>query len=167
MSTQSTFSPAGAASGFDVEVLTLVDSTPAGPVRFLRRAVYNAATGAFVSSADTTMDGTTAYAPVGVVGPDVGELFLPVQAHHFDSVTGTPWTAAAIPAGTILVAIAYSVLTGTATVVDADGTSVATIPTGFSAQWNAQNDRESITPPTSITPAAASRVLVTMTVRTT
>lgn len=166
MSTSTSFSPAGAASGFDTEVMNLIDSANP-PHRFLRRFVYNAATGAIVSFADTELDGTTAYAPTGTVGPDVGELFLNVQAHHFDALPGTPWTAAAIPAGTLLVALSYSVVLGTATVVDADGTSVATIPTGFSGQWNAQNDREVLTPPTSITPAAASRVLVTMSVRTT
>lgn len=166
MSTSTSFSPAGAASGFDVEVYPLVDSTPAGPVQFLRRVVYNSATGAVVSFTDTALDGTTAYAPVGTVGVDQ-ELFAPVQAHHFDALPGTPWTAASIPAGTKLVALSYSVVSGTATVVDADGTSIATIPTGFSGQWNAQNDREVLTPPTSITPAAASRVLVTMSVRTT
>lgn len=258
----------GATPGRDEEVLVLCDATP---TRFLRRYNYDSTTGALVSIVNTTLDGSTAFAPVGAVGvcttaiasdfdflstvlcdangtqfiqrltfnsatgavtattnttltggafapvapiglcssccpvvmgegcTNVGSLrytalrlttgaislidsvtgaavlaanivacapangVLPsVAADHFEAVPGTPWTTAAIPAGRRLVSLTYTVLTGTATVVDATGgTSIATIPAGYSASWTAQDDRETLTPPASIT-SVGGRVIVLM-----
>lgn len=49
----------------DVETLILCDSTP---TRFLRAIKYDAETGAVLSVANTALDGTTPFAPVGAVG---------------------------------------------------------------------------------------------------
>lgn len=54
-----------AAAARDVEMQVLCDATP---TRFLRRYTYDAATGALVSIVNTTLDGSTAFAPVGAVG---------------------------------------------------------------------------------------------------
>lgn len=55
--------PTGA--GRDEELLVLCDSTP---TRFLRRYNYDSSTGALVSIVNTTLDGSTPFAPVGAVG---------------------------------------------------------------------------------------------------
>lgn len=179
---------------------------------FLQLQRYNSQTGVLVSTTNLTLTGA-AYVPVGAIGAcdtccpvvmgegctTVGSLrytalrlpngtislidsvtgaavlpanivacapangVLPnVAADHFDAVPGTPWTPAAIPAGRRLVSITYSVITGTATVVDATGgTSIAAIPAGYSATWTAQDDRETLTPPASIT-SVGGRVIVLM-----
>ncbi|MGW1989582.1 hypothetical protein [Embleya sp. NPDC001921] len=49
----------------DEELLVLCDSTP---TRFLRRYNYDATTGALVGIVNTTLDGSTPFAPVGAVG---------------------------------------------------------------------------------------------------
>lgn len=157
MATSGSYSPVG----LDTEVMVLCDSTGA---QFLRRIEY-AADGSVSATVDTTLAGG-AFTPTGAVSR-CAELIsaITTAAHHFDAVPGTPWTTAAIPAGTTLVGLSYSVVLGTATVVDADGTSIATIPVGYSASWEADSDNDTLTPPTSITAAAASRVLVLMRVR--
>jgi len=268
------FAPVGAVgvcptgAGRDEELLVLCDATP---TRFLRRYNYDSSTGALLSIVNTTLDGSTAFVPVGAVGvcttaiasdfdflstvlcdangtqfiqrltfnsatgavtattnttltgaafapvapvalcssccpvvmgegcTNVGSLrytalrlangtislidsvtgaavlpanivacapangVLPnVAADHFEAIPGTPWTPAAIPAGRRLVSLTYTVLTGTATVVDATGgTSIATIPAGYSATWTAQDDRETLTPPASVT-SVGGRVIVLM-----
>lgn len=70
-----------------------------------------------------------------------------LTAQHQLAVPGSPWTP---PGGQVITSLTYTVLTGTATVVDGDGTSVATLPAGLSATWNAEDDN-SILPPQSIT----------------
>lgn len=49
----------------DEELLVLCDATP---TRFLRRYNYDGVTGALVSTVNTTLDGVTAFVPVGAVG---------------------------------------------------------------------------------------------------
>jgi hypothetical protein len=147
--------------GMDAEVLILCDSVGA---QFLRRLIY-AADGSVSSTVDTTLAGA-AFTPTGAVSRCTEPASaVTTSAHHFDAVPGAPWTTAAIPAGTTLVGLSYSVVLGTATVIDADGTSIGTIPIGYSANWEADSDSGTLTPPTSITAAAASRVLVLMRVR--
>lgn len=51
--------------GSDEELLVLCDSTP---TRFLRRYNYDSETGAFLGFVNTTLDGSTPFAPVGTVG---------------------------------------------------------------------------------------------------
>ncbi|MFD9903919.1 hypothetical protein [Streptomyces sp. NPDC059063] len=58
-------SPTG---GRDEEILVLCDSASPTPNRFLRRYNYDAATGALIGIVNTTLDGSTAFAPVGAVG---------------------------------------------------------------------------------------------------
>lgn len=96
--------------------------------------------------------------------PANGALPATLAADHFDVVPGAPWTPAAIPAGRRLVGLSYTVVAGTVTTVDGTGgTSIGAIPAGFTANWNAQDDRETLTaPPASITADAASRAIVTM-----
>jgi hypothetical protein len=53
------------AAGRDEEILVLCDATP---TRFLRRYNYDSTTGALVSIVNTTLDGSTPFAPVGAVG---------------------------------------------------------------------------------------------------
>lgn len=53
------------AAGRDEELLVLCDATP---TRFLRRYNYDSTTGALVSIVNTTLDGSTPFAPVGAVG---------------------------------------------------------------------------------------------------
>ncbi len=91
--------------------------------------------------------------------------WVTLEAHHFDAVTGAPWTPAVVPAGT-LTALSYAVVAGTVTVVDEDGTSVAAIPTGYSASWSA-DPGGTLVPPDSVTAdTSTSRAIVTMTVAT-
>lgn len=93
-----------------------------------------------------------------------GNLPATVAADHFDVVPGTPWTPAAIPAGRRLVGLSYTVVAGTVTTVDATGaTAIAGIPAGYNADWSVSDDRETLTPPASITAAPLSRAIVTMT----
>lgn len=197
------------ASDFDFLSTVLCD---ANGTQFIQRLTFNSATGAVTATTNTTLTGA-AFAPVGAVAlcssccpvvmgegcTNVGSLrytalrlstgaislidsvtgaavppanivacapangVLPnVAADHFEALPGTPWTPAAIPGGRRLVSLTYSVITGTATVVDATGgTSIATIPAGYSATWTAQDDRETLTPPASIT-SVGGRVIVLM-----
>lgn len=55
---------AAGATGRDEELLVLCDSTP---TRFLRRYNYDAATGNLIGIVNTTLDGSTPFAPVGAV----------------------------------------------------------------------------------------------------
>lgn len=55
----------GSCAGRDQELQILCD---ANGTRFLRRYNYNLSTGALVSVVNTTLDGSTAFAPVGAVG---------------------------------------------------------------------------------------------------
>lgn len=197
----------------DTEILVLCDSNG---TKFLRRYVYDAETPGSPTITNTTLDGSTAFAPVGavtscddpccptVIGqgctdvgsgfytalllpdgsvdlidsvtadpvaagdiipcpPENGALPATVAADHFDVVPGSSWTVADIPVGRRLVGLAYTVLTGTVQVTDATGgTLITAIPAGYSASWNVQDDRETLTPPSSIVADAASRAIVTM-----
>lgn len=51
----------------DIELQILCDSS-AVPVRFLRRYIYDGEDGSVIGFVNTTLDGTTAFAPVGAVG---------------------------------------------------------------------------------------------------
>lgn len=71
---------------------------------------------------------------------------------------GTPWTPGADVVGT-LTSVTFTVLSGTATLVDADGTSSPGLPAGLSSTWNSEDDNI-LTGPQSITAAAASSIWV-------
>lgn len=117
-----------------------------------------------VSLIDSVTGAAIAAANIVPCPPANGTLPATVAADHFDVVPGTPWTPAAIPAGRRLVGLSYTVLAGTVVTVDGTGgTSIAGIPAGYGAQWNVQDDRETLTaPPASITADPASRAIVTM-----
>lgn len=59
--------PTTAYDSRDAELLVLCDSTAPTPVRFLRKYLYDGETGAATAFVNTTLDGTTPYAPVGAV----------------------------------------------------------------------------------------------------
>jgi hypothetical protein len=88
-----------------------------------------------------------------------------VRAHHADVIPGAPWVpASGIPFGFTLTGLSYTVISGTATVVDQDGTSIANIPAGFSSSWEAGSPNDgTLLPVTSIT-SVGGRILVTMSV---
>lgn len=77
-----------------------------------------------------------------------------LAAQHFEVLPGSPLVP---PVG--VKSLTYTVLTGTATVTDSDGTVIAGIPAGYSATWSAE-DHDTLSPPQSIAADAASRVLV-------
>lgn len=78
-------------------------------------------------------------------------------------LTAGAWTPGADVVG-VLTSVSFTVLTGTVTFVDSNGTSVGPLPAGASASWAAE-DRDTLTGPQSITAAAASTALVTWTSR--
>lgn len=99
--------------------------------------------------------------PVDCIGddtPDGGDE-VTLFAQHLNVTPGAPWTPAAVTVGRTLTAVTYTVITGTATVADSNGTAVSAIPAGFSATWG--NDRErAVTPPSSIAADVGGRVIV-------
>lgn len=138
--------------------LVCADGDPA-----IRRETVDA-DGAITAEVFTTAGGNvitpTAWTPGRC--PDAAAV---VAAHHFDVVPGTPWTPANVPPGQTLIGLSVTGLSGTYTVVDADGTSIANLPVGFGESWSATEETATLTPPTSITAAAGSRAVVTMTTR--
>lgn len=126
---------------------------------FLRR--YNRNPDGTISVVNTTLDGVTAYVPVGIVRRCDSYA---IESHIFNVAAGASWTPANIPAGKVLVGLGFSVILGTATVTDADGTAVTLLPANYSDSWNATVNGN-LVPPQSIAAAAASRVVVTMSVR--
>jgi hypothetical protein len=165
---------------------------------FIRLFRFNSATGALISTTNTTLAGA-AFAPVGVVGlcsdccPTVvgngctntgSGFYTAIRATNgtislIDSVTGAavlaanivacpsdntvvtltaqhrliadadaPWTPGADVAGT-LTSVTYTVLSGTATVTDQNGTVAAGIPAGMTATWNVE-DNNALSGPQSI-----------------
>lgn len=155
--------------GFFTYLIGAFQVTAAG--QFLR-TICRDCTGAVASVMDTLLDGTTPYDLIGEA-IDCGGLAMDsggspepaatvVSAHHFEVVPGTPWTPAVIPPGQTLTGLSVTGLAGTFTVVDSDGTSVAALPAGFTESWSAIESQDSLIGPTSVTAAAGSRVIVTM-----
>lgn len=187
------FAPVGAvglcttpvATDFDFVVTTLCD---ANGTAFLQRLTFNSATGAVTSTTNTTLQGAP-FAPVGAVSVcsnccpiEIGQGCYTGGSGHYtairqpggtisliDSVSGAAvlaanvvpcpsddipvtlnsqhrliadadaaWTPGADVAGT-LTSVTYTVLTGTATVVDQSGTSAAGLPAGLTATWTAED----------------------------
>lgn len=96
---------------------------------------------------------------------DTPAATITISAQQFDVVPGTPWTPAAVPAGR-LVGLSYTVVGGTVTTIDGDGSPIAAIPTGFTAEWNTQDDHSILNPPQSITADPGGRAIVSMSVAT-
>lgn len=94
--------------------------------------------------------------------PSTVENPITVRSQHFNVVPGTPWTPAAA-VGSIL-SVSYTVLSGTATVADHNGTSITLIPAGFAASWSVDEDQDVLTPPQSIA-SVGGRILVVWTER--
>lgn len=116
---------------------------------------------AYVVSADVIIDPvagnllTSSAAGLLVANP---VITLKTQARLL--TTGQSWTPGGDVLG-ILTAVGFSVLTGTADLVDFNGTVSAGLPVSASAQWSAM-DGNVLTGPTSIT-AQAGSTLVTWT----
>lgn len=87
-----------------------------------------------------------------------------LQAQARLLTNAAPWTPGVdVPAGT-LTAITATGITGTWSVVDANGTVLAGLPAGLSLSWAASDDG-TLTGPQSITPAVAGSVVAAWTVR--
>lgn len=112
---------------------------------------------------------TTTYydVPTGAVvaAANVNTCFELAEVRLYDASNAAPWTPAAIPAGRVLTSMSFTVLTGTASVTDAGGTTVAALPAGYSASWGT-SDIDQLTAPQNITPAAGGRAVVAMTTKT-
>lgn len=89
-------------------------------------------------------------------------VVVPVEAHHQLLAAAGSWTP---PPGGGLLSLTYTVLSGTATVVDSDGTSAGPLPAGLSASWGVEADADTLTGPQSITAGAGSSVYVHWTER--
>jgi hypothetical protein len=205
------FAPVGAvgicttptATDFDFVVLELCDNNGG----FLRRLTFNSSTGVVTSTVNTTLAGVN-YVPVGTVGicdgccpTVVGEgcsntgsgKYVAIRSTAgvvslFDAVTGaaivagnviactttlnaqarmlaasTSWTPGGDVTG-VLTSVSATVVTGTATVTDSNGTVVSGIPVGATLEWTVE-DANTLTGPQSIAADAASSVLVTWTQR--
>lgn len=78
---------------------------------------------------------------------------------------GAPWTPAAdAPAGSVT-GLTVTVLSGTGSITDGDGTVSSPIPAGTSLSWGAQEERGALTAPQQIAANAGGSLLVSWTVR--
>lgn len=141
--------------GRDSELQTMCDN---GVTTFLRRFIFNGATGAVIGSNDFTIAGAP-YVPVGPVTPGncVLSTIKTLNSQMFSATPGTPWTPALV-LGT-LTSVTMTVITGTATVTDFNGTVTALIPAGYTANWQA-TDQDILVPPTSIASVGGSVLVI-------
>ncbi|QBZ73503.1 hypothetical protein SEA_MISCHIEF19_18 [Streptomyces phage Mischief19] len=188
----------------DVQQEILCD---ANGTQFIRRWLFNSATGAVTSTVNLTLAGA-AFTPVGAVGlcsnccpVVVGEgctntgsgRYVATRAANGtitlqDSVTGatvtqaqiiacpdqpvtvvaegrivadadTPWSPGNDVIGR-LTSVTLTVLSGTANVVDGNGTALTGLPAGYTASWDTQDDHNTLTGPTSIDAVGGSTVVV-------
>lgn len=95
---------------------------------------------------------------VNVVTPPVAPIVLQSEARLL--APGDSWTIA--DATGTLTSVTMTVLTGTSTLTDSNGTVSAGLPAGLTLVWNAQ-DENSIVPPQSVLADAASTVIVNWT----
>lgn len=75
------------------------------------------------------------------------------------AVAITQAIATLVTAGKVLRSLSFTVLSGTAQMVDSDGTTITNIPTGFSQSYSPDQNAK-LTPPTSITANVNSRVII-------
>lgn len=97
-----------------------------------------------------------------IVSCDAG---VTVRAQHVLLAAGQSWPATGGPVVGALVSVSFTVLTGTASVTDSNGTAAAGLPVGASATWSAEPSQSTLTGPQAITAAAASSVYVNWTER--
>lgn len=137
----------------DADLVTLCDDN--GP--FLRDYRRDQ-TGTVVGVSNYTLAGAP-YVTVGTVATCAATGTV-IEAHHQDVTPGSPWTP---PLGEIVTSVSFTVLEGTASVTDSDGTAITGIPTGVSATWN--NGVElTLVPPSQIA-SVGGRVYVHFTVQ--
>lgn len=156
----------GNCSTDQVQIVDLCDDNGAGTIVKFKRIV-KVVNGVLTILGDYIPALTAAYTTVGTVGACnccAGASPSTIQSHMFDAIPGTPWTPAAIPATTTLIGLSFAVISGTATVVDANGTTLALIPAGYNAEWSTSYDNGVLTPHQSIT-SVGGRTIITMTVR--
>lgn len=138
----------------------LCDSTGA---QFIRRFTLNSATGGVVATADLTLSGA-AFVPVGAVSLCPVTTVQPTITAQARALTaGQTWTPGTDVTGT-LTALTLTVTSGTAGLVDQNGTGVAGIPAGVVMSWS-NDDEGPLLGPQSITANPASAVLVHWTQR--
>lgn len=90
---------------------------------------------------------------------------ITVRAQHVLLTAGQSWPITGGPVAGALVSVSFTVLTGTASVTDSNGTVAAGLPAGTSATWSAEPSASNLTGPTAITAAASSSVYVNWTER--
>ncbi|GGZ23321.1 hypothetical protein GCM10010387_15560 [Streptomyces inusitatus] len=132
--------------------LVCADGAPA-----IRRETVDA-DGTVTAEVFTTAGGNVITPAAWTPGPCAA---VAVTAQHKDVTAGTSWTPA--DAGGTVTALTYTVLAGTATVTDQNGTAVSALPTGLTVSWE-NNEEGTLSPPQSVTADVGSRVLVHWTV---
>ncbi|MFM9590714.1 hypothetical protein ACKI16_29430 [Streptomyces scabiei] len=95
-----------------------------------------------------SVSGATILAANIIPCPDDDTVRTLTAQHRLVGDADAPWTPGADVTGT-LTSVTYVVLSGTATVVDQNGTAAAGLPAGLSATWNAEDDN-TLQGPTSI-----------------
>lgn len=114
--------------------LVCADGAPA-----IRRETVDS-DGAVISEVFTTAGGNTVTPGVWTPGACAAAAAAGLAAHHrLIGDADAAWTPGADVVGT-LASVTYTVLSGTATVTDQDGTVAAGLPPGLSVTWNADND---------------------------
>lgn len=129
----------------------------------------NGHAGVIIRKADGTLEKLDAV--TGLAFVDANIVACPVQAPAAVTLSAqakllgaaASWTPGGDVVGT-LTSVTFTVLTGTVTLTDADGTVSAALPAGTSLAWGTE-DRDALTGPQSITTAAASSAIVGWTQR--
>lgn len=149
--------PCGAASGGT----TTTECCPT----ILSEGCTNTGSGRYVAIRleDGTISLVDAVTGAAIVAANVvscpGDAIFTVSAEGRLLTAAQVWTPGADVVGT-LTGVTLTVLTGSASYLDASGTAVGPLPAGFTASWNLSDDGNVLTPPQSITAAAASTVHV-------
>lgn len=159
------YAPAGTvkACGNDLEPKVLCDVSATGVVtQFLRQYMRDSA--GVLTVKDTALDGTTAYVVAGTI-KICDPQTTTVESRMFDVVASTTKTfASLIPAGRVMISASVSIIAGTATITDANGTAITLLPTGFSTNFAAEVNG-TLTPPINVITQAASRAIISYTLR--
>ena len=133
-----------------------------GGVQLVRHDIINNSTGAVTTTSWTTPAGATATplaADVLAAVPGACALAVPavLKSRMTNIVPASAWTPA-ISGGT-LTSVSFTVVSGTASITDANGTVSTGIPTGFSGSWES-DDANTLTGPQSIASVGGNVVVV-------
>lgn len=134
---------AGQTTSVDVEDNILCDVDNDGVVIATCIAVYtyDAETGLPVGPPTLVVPGTnTPYVPVGTIQACVGPAAFIIESHHrLVGAADAPWTPS--EAAGVLTSVTFTVLSGTATVIDFQLNVAAGLPAGLSTTWKTEADR--------------------------